>query len=210
MNQSRNVPERPSALQTAGIRERRVDAPGLRLEEIDDPVLVRMHSLEASTGARLAALDLPAQVGQVGPLTQENLAALCLAPGEWLLVGTASTEPGGPGLVTRLQRELASELTAICDQSDGLAGIRVSGPAASWLLGKFSCLDFARGMAAGQHCARTRMGDAAVTVHCHAAFGDEWVFDLYVDRSVAHWLWELLTVSAPHAAELHEAFGAFA
>jgi sarcosine oxidase gamma subunit len=54
------------------------------------------------------------------------------------------------------------------------------------------------------------MGDAAVTVHCHEAPGDAWVFDLYVDRSVAHWLWQLLTDSAPHAAELHADFGAFA
>lgn len=211
MDKSHNVHQRPSALQAAGIRERRVDAQGLRLEEIEDSVLVRVHSLEAPAGARLAALDLPARVGQVARLNRENLSSLCLAPGEWLLVGPArATSNRPPDLAARLQRELASDLTAVCDQSDGLAGIRVSGRAAPWLLGKLSCLDFARGVATGPHCARTRMGDAAVTVHYHAVPGDEWAFDLYVDRSVAHCLWELLTDSAPHAAELNETFGVFA
>lgn len=225
MNEPRDVHQRPSALQAAEIRERRVDAPGLRLDEIENPALVRLHSLDASGDARLAALGLPGQVGQVGPvslISGENLTALCLAPGEWLLVGecplvgpASATSNRPPDFATRLQRELGSDLTAVCDQSDGLAGIRISGPAAPWLLGKLSCLDFARGTAAGPHCARTRMGDAAVivhyhTVHYHAVSGDEWVFDLYVDRSVAHWLWELLTVSGPHAAELNKDFGAFA
>jgi heterotetrameric sarcosine oxidase gamma subunit len=214
MNELHDVHLRPSALRTAGIRERRADAQGLRLDEIEDPALIRVHSLEAPAGARLAALALPGQVGQVGqvaPLSGENLTALCLAPGEWLLVGPARAATNRPpDLAARLQRELASDLTAVCDQSDGLAAIRISGRAAPWLLGKLSCLDFARGTAAGPHCARTRMGDAAVIVHYHPVSGEEWVFDLYVDGSVAHWLWQLLTDSAPHAAELNEDFGVFA
>lgn len=210
MNESHDVHHRPSALRTAGIRTRRVDARGLRLEEIENPAVVRLHSMEAPAGARLAVLALPDQVGQVARLSGENLTALCLAPGEWLLVGpehVATDRP--PDLAARLQRQLGSDLTAVCDQSDGLAGIRISGPAAPWLLGKLSCLDFARGSAAGPHCARTRMGDAAVIVHYHAMPDAAWTFDLYVDRSVAHWLWALLTDSAPHAAELNEDFGAF-
>jgi heterotetrameric sarcosine oxidase gamma subunit len=210
MIESHDVHQRPSALLQAGIHERRIETEGLRLGEIEDPVLVRVHSLEAPAGARLAALDLPGQVGQVARLHGEDLTAMCLAPGEWLLVGPERAATDGPlDLAARLQRKLASDLTAVCDHSDGLAGIRVSGRAAPWLLGKLSCLDFARGAAAGPHCARTRMGDAAVTVHCHAVSTDEWVFDLYVDRSVAHWLWQLLTVSAPHATELNESHGVF-
>jgi heterotetrameric sarcosine oxidase gamma subunit len=201
-------------LQTAGIRERSADAPGLRLDEIEDPALFRLHGLETSVDARLAALGLPGQVGQAGAISLsggEKLAALCLAPGEWLLVGSAHAPPDRPSaLAERLHEELATELTMLCDQSDGLAGIRISGPAAPWLLGKLSCLDFSRGAGLGPHCARTRMGDAAVVVHFHEVAADAWAFDLYVDRSVAHWLWGLLCASAPHAAELQEAFGAFA
>jgi heterotetrameric sarcosine oxidase gamma subunit len=205
---------RPSALLQAGIADRRFSAEGLQLNEIEDPVLLRLHSLEDLPGAGPGALALPdkvGQVGQIGPVSGEKLAALCLASGEWLLVGCAKAPPDPPSdLAERLHMELATELTMVCDQSDALAGIRVAGPAAPWLLGKLSCLDFARGTAAGPHCARTRMGDAAVVVHHHEVSADAWVFDLYVDRSVAHWLWRLLCASVPHAAELNEEFGAFA
>jgi heterotetrameric sarcosine oxidase gamma subunit len=211
MNPSHDVHQRPSALRQAGIHERTFDAAGLHMGEIENPVLVRLRSLEILENSRLAAFGLPGQVGQVGQADGKNLAALCLAPGEWLLVDRASAASNRPSdLVARLQRELASDLTAVFDQSDGLAGLRVSGPAAPWLLGKLSCLDFARGTAAGPHCARTRMGDAMVSIHHHALPAAAWVFDLYVDRSVAQGLWALLTASAPHAAEMHENFGVFA
>ena len=214
MNEADTTHPRPTALQQAGIADRRFGAAGLQLNEIEDPVLLRLLSLEDLPGAGPGALALPGRVGQVsqaGPGSGGNLAALCLAPGEWLLVSSAKAPPDSPAdLAERLHRELATELTMVCDQSDALAGIRVTGPAAPWLLGKLSCLDFARGTAAGPHCARTRMGDAAVVVHYHEASADAWVFDLYFDRSFAHWLWGLLCASAPHAAELHQEFGAFA
>lgn len=211
MNPSHDVHQRPSALRQAGIHECAFDAAGLHMGEIENPVLVRLRSLEIFEDSRLAAFGLPGQVGQVSQPDGENLTALCLAPGEWLLVDRASAASNRPpDLVARLQRELASDLTAAFDQADGLAGLRVSGAAAPWLLGKLSCLDFTRGMAAGPHCARTRMGDAIVSVHYHALPDAAWAFDLYVDRSVAQGLWALLMASAPHAAELHENFGAFA
>jgi heterotetrameric sarcosine oxidase gamma subunit len=214
MSKAYELNERPTALRQAGIRECAFEAAGLHMGQIEDPVLVRLRSLEPPASARTAALALPLEVGEVGPVTLlngEKMAALCLAPGEWLLVGPAGVACNRPpDLMERLQQELTSDSTAVFDQSDGLAGLRVSGAAAPWLLGKLSGLDFARGPAAGPHCARTRMGDAAVAVHCHAVTGHGWVFDLYVDRSVVHWLWQLLTVSAPHAAELHADFGAFA
>jgi heterotetrameric sarcosine oxidase gamma subunit len=211
MNKSHDLHQRPSALRMAGVCARSVDAAGLRVSELEDLALVRLHSLEDPPGPRLAALALPDQVGQVSQVNGECLAALCLAPGDWLLVALANGAPGGPADVAAgMQQKLASDLTAVCDQADALAGIRVSGPAAPWLLGKLSCLDFAHGTSAGAHCARTRMGDAAVIVHYHAMSLDAWVFDLYVDRSVARWLWELLTAAVPHAVELYEEFGAFA
>lgn len=183
----------------------------LDLSEIEEPVLVRLHSLENPASPKFAALELPGLVGRCGG---ENPRALCIAPGEWLLVGAAAVPAGqAAALAERLRRQLASDLTAVCDQSDGLAGIRVAGPAAPWLLGKLSCLDFAGVLGPGAYCARTRMGEAAVIVHSHAVTGDPPaapVFDLYVDRSIAQALWNLLTASAPHAAELFEDFGAFA
>lgn len=177
---------------------------GLELSGIENPVLVRLRSLVDPAEPPLAALGLP---GLTGRCSGEDPCALCLAPGEWLLVGTHN-EPAAGALAERLRRQLASGLTAVYDQSDGLAGMRVAGAAAPWLLAKLSCVDFAA--AGADWCARTRMGDAAVTIHCRPAAGGDRQFDLYVDRSVADALWALLEASAPHAVELNKEFGVFA
>jgi heterotetrameric sarcosine oxidase gamma subunit len=204
MNTTRQPRDYPAAPERVGnpVRASRFD--GLDLCEIENPSLVRLRSFEDPREPPLAALGLPRQTGRCGG---DDPVALCLAPGEWLLVG-ARTEPASEAPTERLQGQLASDLTAVYDQSDGLAGIRVSGPAAPWLLAKLSCIDFA---AAGAHwCARTRMGDVAVTIHCRPAADGDRQFDLYVDRSVTHALWTLLEASAPHATELNQEFGVFA
>lgn len=188
-------------------RDRASPFDGLDICEIENAALVRLRSLEDPAGALLAALGLPSLTGRC---SGDDPVALCLAPGEWLLVG-ARTEPAQETLAERLQRQLASGLTAIYDQSDGLAGIRVAGAAAPWLLAKLSCIDYAA--AGAGWCARTRMGDATVTVYCPLVDGSEPIaprFDLYIDRSVAHALWTLLEASAPHATELNKEFGVFA
>ena len=134
MSKAYELDERPTALRQAGIRECTFDAAGLQMGQIEDPVLVRLRSLEHPAGGRLAVSALPLQVGEAGPATLYNgkkMDALCLAPGEWLLVGPARAACGRPpDLVERLQQELASDSTAVFDQSDGLAGLRVSGSAA--------------------------------------------------------------------------------
>ncbi|MGK2925328.1 MAG: sarcosine oxidase subunit gamma [Lysobacterales bacterium] len=201
----RDHPAHPERAATP-VRAARYD--GLDLREIGNAALVRLRSLEDPAEAPLAALELPRLTGRC---SGDDPVALCLAPGEWLLVGV-QPESASETLANRLQRQLASGLTAVYDHSDGLAGIRVTGAAAPWLLAKLSGIDFAA--AGAEWCARTRMGDAAVTVHCRPAGGSarqcEPRFDLYVDRSVAHALWALLEASAPHATELNKEFGAFA
>jgi heterotetrameric sarcosine oxidase gamma subunit len=204
MNTSRRPRDYPSALKQAGNQARASRYDGLELCAIGNPALVRLRSLEDPGEAPLAELGLPRLTGRC---SGDDPVALCLAPGEWLLVG-GQNEPAAGALADQLRRRLASSLTAVCDQSDGLAGIRVSGAAAPWLLAKLSCIDFA---AAGvDWCARTRMGDAAVTIFCRPAASGSRQFDLYVDRSVADALWSLLEASAPHAVELNKEFGVFA
>lgn len=215
MNTTRQPRDFPATPKQTGIQARASRFDGVDLCEIENAALVRLRSLEEPAEALLAALGLPRQTGRC---SGDDPVALCLAPGEWLLVGVQSDPQAAPragtasgALPERLQGQLASGLTAVYDQSDGLAGIRVCGPAAPWLLAKLSCIDFA---AAGvDWCARTRMGDAAVTVHCRPAGASGQIdprFDLYVDRSVAHALWTLLEASAPHATELNQEFGVFA
>lgn len=208
MNTSRQPRNSPGAPEQAEIPARASRFDGLDLSEIENAALVRLRSLEDPAEALLAALGLPRLTGHC---SGDDPVALCLAPREWLLVG-ARAEPASQVLAEQLQGQLASGLSALYDQSDGLAGIRVCGPAAPWLLAKLSGIDFAA--AGAEWCARTRMGDAAVTVHCRPASSNarqsEPRFDLYVDRSVAHALWILLEASAPHATELNHEFGVFA
>ena len=88
------------------------------------------------------------------------------------------------------------------DISDGSLLLRLSGPAAPWLLAKLGSLDFLHGARQGAHCARTRLVDLAAIVYFHPAGDASDVFDLIVDRSYAACLWALLQAAAPHAIEL--------
>lgn len=211
MNTTRQPGDNPAAPEQFGIQTRASRFDGLDLCGIENASLARLRSLEDPAEGLLATLSLPRQTGRCGG---HDPVALCLAPGEWLLIGAqpkSAAKPASEALAERLQRQLASGLTAVYDQSDGLAGIRVSGPAAPWLLAKLSCIDYAA--AGAGWCARTRMGDATVTVYCPPVDGSGQIaprFDLYVDRSVADALWALLEASAAHATELHQEFGVFA
>jgi len=171
---------RPGALQQAGINPSRFSSTSVELEEIRGACILRLHSLE------------PVPV--------------CLRPNEWLLISMQHT---AASLTEQLKPAIDPALTALLNNSDGLATFRLSGTGAPWLLGKLSGLDFLAGANGHQHCARTRMGHAAAVVHYHRPGDDPspFVFDLVFDRSIANYLWNLLTESAPHANDLAEAFG---
>lgn len=187
-----------SALEQAGLAAEPFKTATLRLEEVHGASLIRLHLLNAETGL---PIDLPQTTGAC---CGEDPAALCLRPGEWLLF--SETSPAS-GLIGRLESHADPLRASVLDTSDGLAVFRLSGPAAPWLLGKLSCLDFLSGQEQGPHCARTRMGHAMVTVHYHQRQGGQFVFDLIFDRSIAQYLWLLLTASASHADELAKSYG---
>ena len=190
-----------SALQQAGINCLEFSSDSLEMKEISGASIVRLHSLQDPQQLNSGQLDLPEKAGQC---SGRNPAALCLRPREWLLISEA-TEP--VELLEQVQSSIDPEQTAVYDNSDGLAILRLSGNGAVWLLSKLSGLDYLAGTAAGGHCTRTRMGKIAVVVHYHQAGDDQFVFDLIFDRSVAKYLWDLLSVSAPHADDLALAFG---
>ena len=190
-----------SALKQAGINCLEFSSYSLEMKEISGASIVRLHSLQDAGQLNSGQLDLPEKTGQC---SGSNPAALCLRPREWLLISNA-TEP--VELLAYAKSNLGAERTAIYDNSDGLAIFRLSGSGAPWLLSKLSGLDYLTGTAAGEHCTRTRMGKIAVVVHYNQAGDDQLVFDLIFDRSVAKYLWDLLSVSAPHADDLALAFG---
>ena len=190
-----------SALQQAGINYLEFSSDSLEMKEILGASIVRLHSLQDVRQLNSGELELPEKTGQC---RGSNPAALCLRPREWLLISNV-TEP--VELLAYAKSNLGAERTAIYDNSDGLAIFRLSGSGAPWLLSKLSSLDYLAGTAAGEHCTRTRMGKIAVVVHYHKTGDDQFVFDLLFDRSVAKYLWDLLSISAPHADDLALAFG---
>ena len=180
-----------SALQQAGINCLEFSSDSLEMKEILGASIVRLHSLQDVRQLNSGELELPEKTGQC---RGSNPAALCLRPREWLLISNV-TEP--VELLAYAKSNLGAERTAIYDNSDGLAIFRLSGSGAPWLLSKLSSLDYLAGTAAGEHCTRTRMGKIAVVVHYHQAGDDQFVFDLLFDRSVAKYLWDLLSDIRP-------------
>lgn len=190
----------PNALKQAGLTTQDFRSASLQLRLVEDVTLLKIHSLEnvESTPVSLAGSDLmlPMTTGQS---CGSDPTALCLRPQEWLL---SSENHDGARLISELQSVFDPLQTALIDLSHGLAVFRLSGPGAPWLLGKLSCLDFLSGQSITQHCARTRMAHSTVLVHYHQAGGDEYCFDLIFDRSIAKYMWTLLTESSAHADDL--------
>jgi heterotetrameric sarcosine oxidase gamma subunit len=182
-----------STLRQAGVAEITFSTAMLRIEERCELAMTRIHS---QPGFRTKLIDLPRRTGNCAG---NDPSALCLRPGEWLLISD-TTDPAD--LREQLAEGIESGFAAVYDQSDGLAVFRLDGPAAPWLLGKLSGLDFLAAVDEGEHCARTRMGAVAVLIHYHEAQPGQFVFDLVFDRSLAKYLWDLLLASAPHADEL--------
>jgi heterotetrameric sarcosine oxidase gamma subunit len=194
--------KRPTALQQAGIDERDLHLGEVRLREMPVTALARLRFFAAPSAADCPLAHLPLQVGQCGGA---DPVFLCLGPSEWLAI----SQHGTPETLMEALRPATDGGQAVaCDLSDGLSLFRLSGSAAPWLLAKLSCLDFVHGRHGGEHCARTRMIDIAVTVHYYHAVDDGWGFDLIADRSIASYLWGLLRASASHANQLEEAYGA--
>jgi len=202
MNPSPITPDRPSPLQQAGVEPRDLLVGAVRLREVTNLALARLRVRPPARDAGALPGDLPDRTGQC---SGNDPTFLCLGPGEWLAISASS---GPAQLIDALQSVPGKGLAAAYDLTPGVVVLRLTGAAAPWLLAKLSCLDFIAGTAAGQHCARTRMGDAAVTVHYHQLADDEWAFDVLADRSIAGYLWALLRACAPHANELTQTFGA--
>ena len=200
--------EGPTPLQQAGVSDTALERRHLTLREAPDMTLLRLHSLERpealAAGLAQAGIVLPLEANAA---SGHHPAVLCLRPGEWLLLD--DSRPAAR-LRERIEPWLDGALTTLLDLSDGLAVLRLQGPASPWLLGKLCGLDALAGISAGQHGARTRMGDIAVVLHFRPDSDGSPRFDLVFDRSVVKYLWTLLTDAAPHAGELYRAHGAAA
>jgi sarcosine oxidase, subunit gamma len=131
------------------------------------------------TRVRLAGCDLPEQVGGV---TKGTLRALCLGPGDWLLV---HTHPQVASLHGAWGGELFAQSLALVDLTAGLTSLEVSGSSVRAIL-EMSCgLDFDPRKFTGGRCARARFAQIPVVIDCIQA---EELFELYVPRSYGPYL----------------------
>lgn len=198
MNEETRIEAIPSALRQSGLAEHDFSGESVRLAELTGLSLARLRHHPRSGDA---PSGLPEEAGQCN---DTDPAVLCLRPGEWLWI---SESDAPEALLEQAAGRAGGHGGAAYDVSDGMAAFRLSGSGAAWLLSKLSGLDF-QGEAGGEaHCARTRMGRISVLVHHHRPETGSYVFDLFVDRGCARYLWELLKASAPHADDLVRAFG---
>ena len=191
-----------SALTQAGRPTEPCRGEHVELTERESVSLIALHSVADLHLDGSTLIDLPEATGSIRP---GNPQILCLRPREWLFVSDSATPRE---LLHHVQGAIDPRHSIVRNRSDALAVFRLQGHGAPWLLGKLSGLDFLAGRTAGPHCARTRMGEAAVIVLYHEAEAGGPVFDLLVDRSLAFYLWALLEASMPHADELARTFGA--
>jgi heterotetrameric sarcosine oxidase gamma subunit len=117
----------------------------------------------------------------------ETAAAFGFAPGKVLVVDEAE------GLADRLAAAIGSETGTVTDLSHGRTGLRIAGPKAEWVLGKFFAVDFSidafpvsKGLATVHHDFFTQIQRTGPDR-----------FDLYVFRSFARAFWTALC----HASE---------
>ena len=111
--------------------------------------------------------------------------ALWLGPDEWLVV----TDDDDDATVADLTDALARQHAQVVDLSDARAIIGLAGPHARDVLMKGCTLDLHRRAFRAGYCTRTLLAKAQVILHQISEGPD---YDLYVQRSIAEYLWAWL------------------
>lgn len=159
---------------------------GLCIRSLTAAGMVRLQwrpapGVELSVLERTTGLNLP--VAPDGPAGTDPAVFWC-APGEWLIAGRCADIPELKGAL----RSLAAELNIAVTDAGGLVGIELSGDRARERLERGCSADLAQTVS--DHYVLTRLFGISAIVH---KTGDSSAFHLYIDRSVAHYLWDCLT-----------------
>lgn len=187
------------------------DQAGLQLASLticerENWAATRLRVLAADTGMLAQSRNLPIATGTC---SGKDPAILCLRPGEWLVV---SQSMAPDELLGQVRARYDAPGFYCWDHSEALALIRMEGEAAPWLLRKHCGLDIPLDCPRQALCAQTLFARISVLMHWYviglAGDGPAGVFDLYVDRSRAAYLWDVLVISATHADQMYERFGA--
>lgn len=173
----------------------------LTIRESESWAATRLRALPADIGSLAQSRNLPLATGAC---SGKDPAVLCLRPGEWLVVSQSMAPDELLGQV-RARHDAAG---FFCwDHSEGLALIRIEGEPAPWLLRNHCGLDIPVDRPGEALCAQTRFAGIHVLMHYYVNELTG-VFDLYVDRSLAAHLWNVLVHSATRADQMYERFGA--
>lgn len=134
-------------------------------------------------------LGLPTRPNTVE--TAGEIAALWLAPDEWLLVGPAEPATAGreAALVGTLRVALAGRHVAVTDVSEARTVITVAGPRARDLLAKGTPIDLHPRVFGPGQCAQTGLAAANVILR---QLDDRPSYDIHVLNSFADYLWRWL------------------
>lgn len=134
-------------------------------------------------------LGLPTTANTVA--TAGDLAALWLAPDEWLIVGPADAATAGreAALAGTLRVALAGQHVAVTDVSEARTIIAVSGPRARDLLAKGTSIDLHPREFGPGRCAQTGLASTNVILR---QIDDRPGYEIHVLDSFADYLWSWL------------------
>ncbi|MEE8270524.1 MAG: sarcosine oxidase subunit gamma family protein [Alphaproteobacteria bacterium] len=169
----------------------------VRLAEIAHTVKLNLRGDPADRGFMTAVGKVLDMVLPTDPNTTAGsgaVTALWLGPDEWLL--TAPPD-GAPGLLDALGGALAGLAAGVVDVGDNSTVIRLAGPRARDVLAKGCPLDLhARAFRPGQ-VAQSLIAGVDAVLHRTEADDDAGgpVFEIYVRRSFAAYLWRWLADS---------------
>lgn len=160
-----------------------VEHPDYTLVETDQRSIVRLRVLPCDAESIAAAMQLPQQ-----PLQSIEGAPSIhwLGPDQWLLT---SKDMPVADILAHIDHTLSGQLFAATDMSSGLVCLSLCGQSSRIVLAMGCGIDMRRDSFITGHCVRTRFAQVPVLM---VAAG-EFEFDLYVDRSYAHYLQEWLS-----------------
>jgi len=185
------VPE--TLAQHGAIEALRRSPRGIRLAERADVGKIDLRGDPADRAFMAAigrCLDMVLPTEPNTSTSQGQVTALWLGPDEWLL-----TCPAGDvgSLMNSLEEALDGVHAALTEVTDGQVVIRLSGPNAREVLAKGCPLDLHRRVFTTAAAARSTLAQASVLLHLVQDGPKRGpVFDLYVARSFARYLWAWL------------------
>jgi len=153
---------------------------GFTLRQIDGRAIVRLRVRPDAAPTAAEAMQLPQQALQT---SSGNPSAHWLGPDQWLL--TSENTPVADILIN-IDEALSGQLYSATDMSCALVCLSLTGPTARTVLAMGCGIDMHPGSFSTDRCVRTRFAQIPVLI---VASGDSH-FDLYVDRSYAHYLFE--------------------